>query len=230
MSFFLLLKMFFFFFFFFLMIRRPPRSTLFPYTTLFRSRRNRHGDTSPATSPPAELKGHQDSPAAATGRASSARRASPLNLIRGQTSVGNCLGSSSNAAATTLSTFTRLMQCASAERHEVTHSPSPVNGCTTRDSAQRGPNRAGLLAWFGSPFAGCRETTTVGHSIAAASCAVPLSLPTNRSQRSSTAQTARRGSPLRMYGRTASMTESADASASSAPEQTITGCTIRCWL
>src|SRR2546426_8578929 len=30
-------------FFFFLMIRRPPRSTLFPYTTLFRSR----GDRSP---------------------------------------------------------------------------------------------------------------------------------------------------------------------------------------
>src|SRR5438105_7384692 len=26
-----------FFYFFFLMIRRPPRSTLFPYTTLFRS-------------------------------------------------------------------------------------------------------------------------------------------------------------------------------------------------
>src|SRR2546430_11542504 len=32
------------FFFFFLMIRRPPRSTLFPYTTLFRSaRRGRRG-------------------------------------------------------------------------------------------------------------------------------------------------------------------------------------------
>src|SRR6266581_7165679 len=30
----------FFFFFFFLMIRRPPRSTLFPYTTLFRSDAN----------------------------------------------------------------------------------------------------------------------------------------------------------------------------------------------
>src|ERR1035438_10698086 len=30
-----------FFFFFFLMIRRPPRSTLFPYTTLFRSIRGR---------------------------------------------------------------------------------------------------------------------------------------------------------------------------------------------
>src|SRR5258708_14332357 len=34
--------------FFFLMIRRPPRSTLFPYTTLFRSRtlnRSRRGNT-----------------------------------------------------------------------------------------------------------------------------------------------------------------------------------------
>src|SRR5688572_29816373 len=38
--FFLVFVFFFFlFFFFFLMIRRPPRSTLFPYTTLFRSRR-----------------------------------------------------------------------------------------------------------------------------------------------------------------------------------------------
>src|SRR2546429_1193642 len=40
------------FFFFFLMIRRPPRSTLFPYTTLFRSRdlkvsKNRAGHQSP---------------------------------------------------------------------------------------------------------------------------------------------------------------------------------------
>src|SRR3712207_8883052 len=32
------------FFFFFLMIRRPPRSTLFPYTTLFRSEDLERGD------------------------------------------------------------------------------------------------------------------------------------------------------------------------------------------
>src|SRR5260370_41806349 len=32
-----------FFLFFFLMIRRPPRSTLFPYTTLFRSDLSFHG-------------------------------------------------------------------------------------------------------------------------------------------------------------------------------------------
>src|ERR1039457_127767 len=41
------------FVFFFLMIRRPPRSTLFPYTTLFRSRRAggtlRRGPLSPAS-------------------------------------------------------------------------------------------------------------------------------------------------------------------------------------
>src|SRR5258706_16014141 len=36
------------FFFFFLMIRRPPRFTLFPYTTLFRS-----GPCAPGNSPPA---------------------------------------------------------------------------------------------------------------------------------------------------------------------------------
>src|SRR2546430_5427149 len=38
-----------FFFFFFLMIRRPPRSTLFPYTTLFRSN-------------PAGVRRHPDAP------------------------------------------------------------------------------------------------------------------------------------------------------------------------
>src|SRR5438874_13103984 len=36
---FLFFYFYLFFFFFFLMIRRPPRSTLFPYTTLFRSSR-----------------------------------------------------------------------------------------------------------------------------------------------------------------------------------------------
>src|SRR5256885_16884640 len=37
------------FFFFFLMIRRPPRSTLFPYTTLFRSLRLRRNRSAPST-------------------------------------------------------------------------------------------------------------------------------------------------------------------------------------
>src|SRR6478736_9445589 len=41
-------------FFFFLMIRRPPRSTLFPYTTLFRTgRRCRTRGSAPVPAPPA---------------------------------------------------------------------------------------------------------------------------------------------------------------------------------
>src|SRR2546429_5452607 len=40
-----------FFFFFFLMIRRPPRSTLFPYTTLFRSRSSTDSGIGAAVSP-----------------------------------------------------------------------------------------------------------------------------------------------------------------------------------
>src|SRR2546425_9204923 len=35
--------------FFFLMIRRPPRSTLFPYTTLFRSRRSAEAGSAPTS-------------------------------------------------------------------------------------------------------------------------------------------------------------------------------------
>src|SRR6266850_7878693 len=44
----------FFSYFFFLMIRRPPRSTLFPYTTPFRSAADQHA--------PAILKVAQDTP------------------------------------------------------------------------------------------------------------------------------------------------------------------------
>src|SRR6185369_6815699 len=44
------------FFFFFLMIRRPPRSTLFPYTTLFRSVRAPHLRLHPGSPPRAALR------------------------------------------------------------------------------------------------------------------------------------------------------------------------------
>src|SRR5215216_7141162 len=40
-------------FFFFLMIRRPPRSTLFPYTTLFRSPRAPRRRSAPRSPPSA---------------------------------------------------------------------------------------------------------------------------------------------------------------------------------
>src|SRR3712207_7203525 len=64
--------------FFFLMIRRPPRSTLFPYTTLFRSQSC--PVTSPTTSvvsPAGETKASYQSPPICTSRAD--RKSTRLN-------------------------------------------------------------------------------------------------------------------------------------------------------
>src|SRR5215211_8658328 len=56
------------FFFFFLMIRRPPRSTLFPYTTLFRS--------SPRARRPSTGRWHRPRATWSPGRCGHARRRS----------------------------------------------------------------------------------------------------------------------------------------------------------
>src|SRR6266404_9145959 len=59
-------------FFFFLMIRRPPRSTLFPYTTLFRS----HAAPAPRDSPPGS--GTSSAPSRGSARhREAARRLAP---------------------------------------------------------------------------------------------------------------------------------------------------------
>src|SRR2546421_3894736 len=60
------------FFFFFLMIRRPPRSTLFPYTTLFRSKSPRCPGPLPGVIPGAtwRMRPHADSAASAADRKS----------------------------------------------------------------------------------------------------------------------------------------------------------------
>src|SRR5256885_11281840 len=76
------------FFFFFLMIRRPPRSTLFPYTTLFRSSCCRRSSTgSPRPWAPTRLRRRTIGSACARG--DSDRRSeehtselqSPCNLV-----------------------------------------------------------------------------------------------------------------------------------------------------
>src|SRR5256885_15621279 len=74
------------FFFFFLMIRRPPRSTLFPYTTLFRSARKAGATTREHGSP---VPPWQPLPAPPFWRTSATRRSeehtselqSPCNLV-----------------------------------------------------------------------------------------------------------------------------------------------------
>src|SRR2546430_11918385 len=57
-------------YFFFLMIRRPPRSTLFPYTTLFRS------DDVEQTGPPRRRRGRMQQ-----GRAAQILRAVPARPV-----------------------------------------------------------------------------------------------------------------------------------------------------
>src|ERR1039457_7530574 len=61
-------------FFFFLMIRRPPRSTLFPYTTLFRS--PYHGDALPT-----ELRGQVLSCLTWRSEEHTSELQSPCNLV-----------------------------------------------------------------------------------------------------------------------------------------------------
>src|SRR6266566_8867709 len=72
----LVFSLIFFFFFFFLMIRRPPRSTLFPYTTLFRSWTPRR---SACSSPPWST-GAAGSPRARSEEHTSELQ-SPCNLV-----------------------------------------------------------------------------------------------------------------------------------------------------
>src|SRR6266487_5827341 len=62
----------FFFVFFFLMIRRPPRSTLFPYTTLFRSIRSW---------PPSPVPRTRARPAADRSEEHTSELQSPVHLV-----------------------------------------------------------------------------------------------------------------------------------------------------
>src|SRR6266699_7325304 len=65
-----------FLFFFFLMIRRPPRSTLFPYTTLFRSP-GWHADAGPRSQAADQERG-ADIPGVPGGSPTGNRRMAPL--------------------------------------------------------------------------------------------------------------------------------------------------------
>src|SRR3712207_7683540 len=55
--------------FFFLMIRRPPRSTLFPYTTLFRSLRRHRDELPQAPDVPQRADAHHGRARGGLGRA-----------------------------------------------------------------------------------------------------------------------------------------------------------------
>src|SRR5256885_5771269 len=76
-------------FFFFLMIRRPPRSTLFPYTTLFRSRaevprldaRRRHPECPTNSDPGARCGPHDAHPPSDAGADRKSTRLNSSHLV-----------------------------------------------------------------------------------------------------------------------------------------------------
>src|SRR5687768_18562085 len=71
---------------FFLMIRRPPRSTLFPYTTLFRSRHDRPGQIQGGCHRYVPTTGHRAQGQAGTthgGPKSADRKSTRLNSSHG---------------------------------------------------------------------------------------------------------------------------------------------------
>src|SRR2546428_7229239 len=83
---------------FFLMIRRPPRSTLFPYTTLFRSPRARYGRW-----PGASLAAREDGPIEPGARRSGDRKSTRLNSSHDQISYAVfCLKKKKPDADTTM--------------------------------------------------------------------------------------------------------------------------------
>src|SRR5437588_7509156 len=65
-------------FFFFLMIRRPPRSTLFPYTTLFRSRDDSRDQKLPKNGPSRQTKWLHGNCRSGSGRSRSEEHTSEL--------------------------------------------------------------------------------------------------------------------------------------------------------
>src|SRR3712207_7269351 len=68
------------------MIRRPPRSTLFPYTTLFRSARGPRSDSLGSAASPPSSRGRVVAPPRTTTRTSITSQASTLTNLSSLTS------------------------------------------------------------------------------------------------------------------------------------------------
>src|SRR2546422_8486714 len=93
------------FLFFFLMIRRPPRSTLFPYTTLFRSRALLHHQAGGEGDRPRAVHGVR--PGQAARRRHRDRKSTRLNSSHGYISYAVfCLKKKNKETTTTCMTST----------------------------------------------------------------------------------------------------------------------------
>src|SRR2546427_1969638 len=90
------------------MIRRPPRSTLFPYTTLFRSLVGIDLEITERASLPAERNMQVDTEGSAGGRRPRERRIGFVDVIRSPERVGGIIGDEAYAALARDRKSTRL--------------------------------------------------------------------------------------------------------------------------
>src|SRR6266542_4505342 len=97
------------FFFFFLMIRRPPRSTLFPYTTLFRSRRQHLGEPVDVRGRP--LLGHADEQRVVHARVVAAKGVAGVHAVCPRV-ADRLAGAPSDADG-------KLLECCPSWKHEL---------------------------------------------------------------------------------------------------------------
>src|SRR3989441_210519 len=188
----------FFFFFFFLMIRRPPRSTLFPYTTLFRS----IAATAPSPAPPDKPSRNgsasgfltsawsptPETPSAPPTRNASTARGSRSCQTIGEATMspsGTSAGPSSTAAASVTSAVTASRTYFTARCRGVAAARARPPQRAVRDARTAGPEETGsACAVPRAPLA----TPDGPHS------AVPLCCPRGRRR---TPDRARRSSRLR---------------------------------
>src|SRR2546429_6942864 len=99
------------FFFFFLMIRRPPRSTLFPYTTLFRSPRGAGAFPRGGAVAEVERAGRADQQRDSAGtREETDRKSTRLNSSHGYISYAVfCLKKKNNITLSRLATLAYII-------------------------------------------------------------------------------------------------------------------------
>src|SRR6266481_5976809 len=103
-----------FFLFFFLMIRRPPRSTLFPYTTLFRS----FGAACEARSAKADsTAAHADS-ACKTASAEAAATTKTTTMEASASTEATAVETTATTEASTTAAAVSGSPCYGSERHE----------------------------------------------------------------------------------------------------------------
>src|SRR6266498_337083 len=164
------------------MIRRPPRSTLFPYTTLFRSgrRRRRRGAGGADRPVPADEAGHRDQPVARPGRKRDPRPLAATGPLPDVAGARRCAGYTGVVSRATV--WVPVDQLTGLARPSITSAPG--------SRASAGPGSAILLCRTPLPMitygvATTRASTRIGQPLGSPIGVIPpYSMPVSATARS----------------------------------------------